>query len=82
MTRDEVRAQVVGALCEVAPEVDPARVRADVPLRDQLDLDSMDYLRFLIEVDRRLQVSVPEADYARLESLDDVVDYVLAAQEG
>lgn len=80
MTKDEVRAQVLQALGEVAPELDPARVRGDVPFREQLDLDSMDFLRFLVDVDRRLQVSIPEADYALLETLDDVVEYVLRAQ--
>lgn len=77
MTKDEVRAQVLQALAEVAPELDPARLRGDVPFREQLDLDSMDFLRFLVDVDRRLQVSIPEADYALLETLDDVVEYVL-----
>ena len=80
MTKDEVRAQVLQALGEVAPELDPARVRGDVPFREQLDLDSLDFLRFLVDVDRRLQVSIPEADYALLETLDDVVEYVLRAQ--
>lgn len=82
MTRDEARALVLEALCEVAPEVDPGALRDDVPFREQLDLDSMDFLRFLVGVDARTGVAIPEADYAGLERLDDVVARVLAAKGG
>lgn len=79
MTADEVRAQVLLALAQVAPELEPARLRGDLPFRDQLDLDSMDFLNFLIAVDKRLDVAIPEADYPRLETLDVLVGYLLRA---
>lgn len=82
MTRDEVRGQVFLALREVAPEVDPTRIEGDVPFREQLDLDSVDWLRFLVDLDRRLSVSILEADYGRLETLDDLLGYLLGALEG
>ncbi|MEN9419231.1 MAG: hypothetical protein RI988_2851 [Pseudomonadota bacterium] len=77
MTRDEVRAGVVAALCEVAPEVDPARLSGDRSLRRQVDLDSMDWLRVIVGWHQRFGVEVPEADYARLVTLDAVVDYLI-----
>ena len=76
MTRDELKTQVLEALAEVAPELEPGKLREEVPFRDQLDLDSMDFLRFLIAVDRRVGVSIPEADYPRLESLGDLLAYL------
>lgn len=76
MTDDDVRAKVLEALVQVAPEVDPAQVRGDVPFRDQMDIDSMDFLNFLIGVKARTGVEIPEAEYPRIETLDDVVAYV------
>jgi acyl carrier protein len=78
MTRDEVRAGVVAALCAVAPEVDPTRLSGDRPLRRQVDLDSMDWLRVIVGWHQRFGVEVPEADYVRLVTLDAVVDYLMA----
>jgi acyl carrier protein len=49
-----------------------------VPLRDQVDLDSMDFLRFVMELHRQVGVAVPEADYGKLASVADAVDYVAA----
>ena len=81
MTREEIRALVLGALGGVAPEIDTATIDARVSLREQCDLDSVDYLNFLVAVHAATGVDIPEADYAKLEKLDDVVDYV-AAQRG
>lgn len=79
MTRDEIRDAVLQALTEVAPEADPAALRPDVDLRDQLDIDSMDSLNFVIGIHERVGVDIPEAEWARLQTLDQVVDYVAAA---
>lgn len=80
MTRDELRATVLGVLGEVAPEADLAALRPDLPLRDQLDIDSMDLLNFVIGLHRTLGVDIPEADYPRLTTLDACIDYLAAAQ--
>ena len=63
MTREEIRAAVLRTLGEIAPEADPATLAPDVPFRDQLDLDSMDHLNFVIALHAALQVEIPEADY-------------------
>ena len=49
---------------------------ADQPLREQVDLDSMDWLNFLIGLHEKLKVDIPEADYARLRTLDDLLAYL------
>ncbi len=77
MTRDEIREAVLRALSDVAPEADPATLRFDTDLRDQLDIDSMDSLNFAIGIHEQLQVDIPEADWARLYTLDEVIDYVV-----
>ena len=78
MTRAEIQAKVLEALVHVAPEVDTATLDANMALRDQVDLDSMDFLRFVVELHRQLGVEVPEGDYGQLSSLAGVVDYVAA----
>jgi acyl carrier protein len=76
MPSNEVRDEVLSVLTTIAPEVDPADIRDDVFLRDQVDLDSMDWLNFLIGIHRRLNVDIPESDYAGLRTLADLVRYV------
>jgi acyl carrier protein len=76
MTTDEIRAGVLEALAEVAPEADPAALAGNVPLQEQLDLDSMDFLNFLAGVAEATGVDVPERDYERVATLDGLVAYV------
>lgn len=76
MTNEEITRSVLQALSDVAPEADPAAIRTDLSLRDQLDIDSMDSLNFLIAVHEQLQVDIPEADWARLQTIDELVEYL------
>jgi len=76
MTQNDIRAEVLTVLTTIAPEVEVEDVRDDVLLRDQVDLDSMDWLNFLIGIHNRLHVDIPESDYASLRTLNDVVHYV------
>ncbi|MDR3657160.1 MAG: phosphopantetheine-binding protein [Mycobacterium sp.] len=75
-TNEDTRAVVLSVLTTIAPEVDPDDISDDDLLRDQVDLDSMDWLNFLRGIHKRLQVDIPEADYASLRTLADVVGYV------
>jgi acyl carrier protein len=76
MTLDEIRTTALELLAEIAPELDPAALAGDVPLRDQVDLDSMDFLNYLISIHNKLAVEIPEGDYDRLATLDGLVAYV------
>lgn len=76
MTRDEVRAVVLGVLGEIAPEADLATLKGDVPFREQLDLDSMDLLNVAVGLHAALGVEIPEADYPKLATLDGCVTYL------
>jgi acyl carrier protein len=78
MTPDQIRQAVVVALCDIAPEIDPATVRHDAGIRDELDIDSMDFLNFIVAVHEEIGVDIPEADYEQLETVNDVVAYVAA----
>jgi acyl carrier protein len=76
MTRDEIRQTIVDALRRIAPEADAAGIDPAATLREQFDLDSMDFLNLVQALHKRLGVSIPEADYAQLFSLDAAVSYL------
>jgi acyl carrier protein len=78
MTREEIRLVVVKALTGVAPEIDPSQLQPDEPFRQGFDLDSMDFLNFVIGLHASLGVDVPEADYGKLTTLNATVDYLVA----
>jgi acyl carrier protein len=75
-TPDELRATVLSVLGEIAPEADPAAIDPGEGLRQQLDLDSMDFLNFVVGLHKRLGVEIPESDYSRLASIDGAVAYL------
>ncbi len=76
MDENELRTVVIATLKTIAPEVEEGDLRTDRPLRNQVDLDSMDWLNFLIGLHEKLKVDIPEADYAKLVTLGDVLDYL------
>jgi len=76
MNPADIRDTVVDVLRGIAPEVEPADLVAGQPLRDQVDLDSMDWLNVLQGLHLRLGVDIPESDYAGLVTLDDIVAYL------
>lgn len=76
--RQTLRDTVVATLRTIAPEVAADELQDERPLRQQVDLDSMDWLNFLIGLHQRLAVDIPEADYAKLVSLRNLLDYLQA----
>jgi acyl carrier protein len=79
---DEVRGALFEVLGSIAPELDPSTLKADEPLREQVDLDSFDFLNVLIALNARLGVEVPESDYAKVQTLDSMVDYFTRRRRG
>lgn len=73
---DALRAMVLRVLGDIAPEADLASLRPDVAFREQLDLDSMDILNFVVGLHGALGVEIPEADYPKLATLDACVEYL------
>ncbi len=76
MNEAEIRTVALSVLKSIAPEIEEDELRDDRPLRNQVDLDSMDWLNFLLGLHRELKVEIPEADYARLVTLNDVTAYL------
>lgn len=80
MTTDELQKNVLRILGSIAPEADLSNVKPAIPFRDQLDLDSMDFLNFVIAMHKEFKVEIPEADYAKVASLDGCTAYLRAHQ--
>ena len=78
----EVRSTVLRLLGNVAPEAEPTSLRANINLRDQLDIDSMDLLNFVIALHKEFKVDIPERDYPKLMTIDGAVSYLAKAVGG
>ena len=76
MTNDEIKALIVRELHRIAPEAELDTIDPAVELREQVDLDSMDILNWMIAIHEATGVEIPEADYARMSSLNDCIAYL------
>ena len=76
MNGKQVKDIVLGIIAVVAPDADLSNVKSDVRLRDQLDMDSMDFLDIVMELRKRYKIEVPKEDYPKLATLDSCVSYL------
>jgi acyl carrier protein len=76
MTQDECKKAVLSIIADIAPDEDLSDVKPDVRLRDQIGLDSMDFLDIVMELRKRHGIEVPEADYGQLATLDSCAQYL------
>ena len=73
-TPDDIRQTVLRLLGEIAPEADLTALKPSVSIRDQLDIDSMDFLNFVIMIHKTFGVEIPEADYPKYGTLNGCVE--------
>ena len=76
MTKDACKKLVIDIISDIAPDEDLTNIKPDVRLRDQLQLDSMDFLDIVMELRKKHGIEVPEADYPHLASLQSCADYL------
>jgi acyl carrier protein len=76
MTREEIADSIIEIINEILPDGDCSGLDPDQRLRDQLDLDSMDFLDIVMELRKQYKVEVPEEDYPKLASLTSCVEYL------
>lgn len=76
VTEQDVKKIVIDIIAEIAPDEDTSDIKDDVRLRDQLDLDSMDFLDIVMELRKKHGIEVPEEDYPKLASLDSCAEYL------
>jgi len=76
MTASEIRAVILDVMGKILPDEDLSKLKGDVRIRDQVEMDSMDYLDMIMELRRRYGIRVPEEDYLKLATLDGCVAYL------
>ena len=76
MDKEKVKQIVLDIIAEIAPDEDLTDVKPEIRLRDQLDLDSMDFLDIVMELRKKHGIEVPESEYRQLESLDSSAEYL------
>jgi acyl carrier protein len=77
-SRDELRQAVIDSVHVVAPEADFDALDPRRPIREELDIDSFDFLNVLIELHGRIGVEIPESDYAKIGTLEALLGYLAA----
>lgn len=76
MTAAEIKRAIVDILSDIAPDEDLSDLKEDVPFRDQLELDSMDFLDIVMELRKRYRIQIPEEEYGELASMSSTVNYL------
>ena len=77
MTTDEIKNVVLEIIQDIDDEADFENLKSDEALRDQLDLDSMDFLDIVMELRKRYKIQIPEADYPELATLESCINYLM-----
>jgi acyl carrier protein len=76
MTRDEIKNVIIEIIQDIDEDAEMDNLQADQALRDQLDLDSMDFLDIVMELRKRYKLQIPEGDYPELATLTSCVNYL------
>ncbi len=76
MTADEIRDEILDILSDIVPDEDLSALADDLPFREQIELDSMDFLDIVMELRKRYRVQVPEDDYVELATMSGTVKYL------
>ena len=76
MTPADIREEILDILEDIAPDEDLSEIKDEVSFRDQLELDSMDFLDIVMELRKRYRIQIPEEEYAELSSMDSTCKYL------
>ena len=77
MNEENLNTQVIESLIAVAPEIAPEEINPAVSFRDQFDIDSIDFLNFILTLEKQLGIKIPEVDYPKLSSQQGSINYLL-----
>jgi acyl carrier protein len=81
MDENSLRGQVIESLIKVAPDVDQGALDPDINFRDQFEIDSVDFLEFVLNLEKKLGIKIPEVDYPKLSSMRGCLTYLLPLLE-
>ncbi len=76
MTKEQIKDTILEIIAQIIPDEDLSNLKGDIPIREQVELDSMDFLDIIMELRKRYGIEVPESDYVQLATLDGSVAYL------
>jgi acyl carrier protein len=76
MTKEQIKATILEIIAQIIPDEDLSNLKGNIPIREQVELDSMDFLDIIMELRKRYGIEVPESDYVQLATLDGSVAYL------
>ncbi|MGQ0635126.1 MAG: acyl carrier protein [Planctomycetaceae bacterium] len=77
MSSERIRQVLLDILSRIVPDEDLSALKDDVPFREQIELDSMDFLDIVMELRKRYRIQIPEEEYPQLSTMGGAVDYLL-----
>jgi acyl carrier protein len=77
MNAEQIREVIIGILKRIAPDEDLSDIRNDIAFREQMELDSMDFLDIVMELRKLYRIQIPEEDYQNLTTMDSTVGFLL-----
>ncbi len=77
MTNNEIRNIIINCIVEIAPGTDVSSINDSTSLRDQLNLDSMDFLDLIMELRKRYKIEIPKEDFPKIKTMNDFIIYLL-----
>jgi acyl carrier protein len=78
MEKTDIASKVLKSLYSVVPEAEEEELQENLTLREQFDMDSMDFLNFIIKLHQDFAIDIPESDYGKLTTLDKITAYITA----
>jgi len=76
MEKNELKPMIFELLKNIAPDTDPQTLQPNDNIKEVLDIDSFDYLNFIVALDEKLGIETPEEDYGKISTLDDLLNYI------
>jgi acyl carrier protein len=77
MSQEEITQTIFQLLKKIAPDTEPSTLQPNQKIRETLDIDSFDTLQFLVSLNEKLGIEIPEEDYGKITTLKTLVEYIL-----
>lgn len=75
MTKEELTRTIIEQILEIAPDIDESEIKIDANIQRSLEIDSFDFLKILTSLNEKIGVEVPEADYAKVDTVENMTEY-------
>ena len=77
MNEEEIKKTIFQSLKQIAPDTEPSALQPDESIRETLNIDSFDTLQFIVALDEKFGIEIPEQDYGKITTLKDLVSYIM-----